>query len=265
MDTTKKSWNIFPQYVTVMNDYLNHFTGSEKYKKRDKDGNYLLINGFITLSHVFKIMLNADQQNEDQQNEDQQNEDQPNEVQAEPVQAEPVQALQNMEKSIYYYTQFIEQMEESILYDLNVSSNNASLFVYKKTIANLLPRSPTKNDITLQNITKLLRIYQHLFENLINMEAAYSSALPMKLMNVALEICLANKDEMLFQRELESLELFLNHFPPNTHKYEYIYMYIKKYKKTVLTLESVCQKKAHPLYTDKLKTETPQNYIKWLI
>ena len=265
MDKPKKSWEIFPQYVTVMNDYLNHFTGSEKYKKRDNDGNYLLINGFITLSHVFKIMLNAGQAEPGQVEPVQQNEGQAEPGQAEPGQVEPTQALQNMEKSIYYYTQFIEQMEESILYDLNVSSNNASLFVYKKTIADLLPVSSAKNNLTLQNITKLLRIYQALFEHLIQTESAYSAELPKKLIEVAIELCRHNQDEMIFQHELECLELFLNHFPSNAHKYDYIYMYVKKYKKEELTLNRLCLKKSHPLYADKWKTETPQNYIKWLL
>lgn len=252
MNSTKKSWEIFPQYVNVMNEYLNHFTGSEKFKKRDKDSNYLLINGFITLSHVFKIMLNAGQAEQVQAEQ----------VQAEPWQPNDVQALDNMEKSIYYYTQFIEQMEESILYDLNVSSNNASLFVYKKTIANLLPTSPAKPDITHQNMTKLLRIYQQLFEHLIQIDLVTLQA---KLINIAIEICRHNQDETSFQRELDCLELFLKHFPVNAPKYEYIYLYVKKYKNSELTLESLCRKKADPLYAYKWKTESPQNYIKWLL
>jgi len=255
-----------------MNDYLNHFTGSEKFKKRDKDGNYLLINGFITLSHVFKIMLNAGQAKQVQAEQVQAEQVQAEQVQAEQVQVDQaqavpwqpndVQALDNMEKSIYYYTQFIEQMEESILYDLNVSSNNASLFVYKKTIANLLPTSPAKPDITLQNMTKLLRIYQQLFEHLIQIDLVTLQA---KLINIAIEICRHNQDETLFQRELDCLELFFKHFPVNTPKYEYIYLYVKKYKNSELTLESLCRKKADPLYADKWKSESPQNYIKWLL
>ena len=104
------SWTIFPKYVKVLNEYLTHFMASEKYKKRDKDSNYLLMNGFRTLTHVFKIMLNKSNISE----------------------ASISEAVENTEKAIYYYTQFIEQMDENIMYDLNVSSNSASLFVYKK-------------------------------------------------------------------------------------------------------------------------------------
>jgi hypothetical protein len=52
------SWDIFPEYVKVINEYLIHFTASKKYKQRERDSKYLLINGFSTLTHVFKIMLN---------------------------------------------------------------------------------------------------------------------------------------------------------------------------------------------------------------
>ena len=58
MSIAKHSWDIFLQYATVMNEYLSHFSGSEKYKKGEKDCNYLLLNGFSTLTHVFKITLN---------------------------------------------------------------------------------------------------------------------------------------------------------------------------------------------------------------
>ena len=115
----ENSWTIFPHYVRIMNEYLNHFTASDKYKKGDKDRKYLLLNGFSTLTHVFKITLNC----------------------------ETLElAIENTEKAIYYYTQFIEQMEENIMHDLNVSSNNASLFVYKKTINHLLPDAQS-NDV----------------------------------------------------------------------------------------------------------------------
>jgi hypothetical protein len=101
------SWDIFHKYVTVMNEYLIYFLSTENFKRRDKDCNYLLLNGFSTLTHVFQITLNHT--NIDK-------------------------AVEFMEISIYYYTQFISQMKENIMYDLNVSSSTASLFVYKKTI-----------------------------------------------------------------------------------------------------------------------------------
>jgi len=226
------SWTIFPHYVRIMNEYLNHFTGSDKYKKGDKDRKYLLLNGFSTLTHVFKITLNC----------------------------ETIElAIENTEKAIYYYTQFIEQMEENIMHDLNVSSNNASLFVYKKTIQHLLPdaNAPAKN------IDYVLLLYRLIVDDLLKTE--YDAFIPTKLINISMELCRNNTCEIMFQREMTNIMLFINHFPSTERiLYEYIYLYIKKYKQCDLTLPQLCLKKIQPNYVDKLN-ESANTYIKWLL
>jgi len=237
----KKSWDIFPQYVTTMTDYLIHFTKSAKYIKKDKDAIYLLINGFTTLTHIFKITLN--QANEDNS----------------------VKAIENTEKAIYYYTQFIEQMEENIMYDLNVSSNTASLFVFKKTIDQLVFEPTYKNAKTrdmLKNVDRLLCIYRSIFDILLG--EGYNSLLPTKLLQVAVELCQTDSDETNYQRELNNVSLFINHFGIKKDSYEYIYLYIKKYKQFDITLEKLLQKKIHSSYEANIQ-ETANNYIKWLI
>ena len=232
------SWDIFPQYVKVMNDYLLHFTASEKFKQRDKDCTYLLINGFTTLTHVFKITLNH--------------------------QTSLSEAVENTDKAIYYYTQFIEQMDA--MHDLNVSSNSASLFVYKKTIHHLFPEPKHQVD-TIKNVEYLLLIYRSIFDILI--QAEYNPFLPTKLINIAMELCRNNSDETLFRREMTSVMLFINHFPHQEKMFnsamvfEHIYFYIKKYKYRIVTLEQLCNKKIQPDYADKLKGDS-YNFIKWL-
>ena len=232
------SWTIFPDYVRIMNEYLNHFTGSEKYKKGDKDGKYLLLNGFSTLTHIFKITLNC-----------------------ETIES----AIENTEKAIYYYTQFIEQMEENIMHDLNVSSNNASLFVYKKTIQHLRPDAHVPiNDMIKKNIDYVLLIYRLIVDDLLKNE--YDSFIPTKLINISMDICRNNSCEIMFQREMTNIMFFINHFPLTKQiLYEYIYLYIKKYKHREITLAQLCQKKIHPNYADKLFNESVSTYIKWLL
>lgn len=139
MAGNEKVCDIFPQYVTIMNDYLTHFTSSKKYLKKDKDGDYLLLNGLSTLTHVFKITLNH---------------------------ADLPKAIENTEKAIFYYIQFIEQMEENIMYDLNVSSNNASLFVYKKTIHHFIPAIHVPRTETLKNLDYAIQSYRSRLEEL---------------------------------------------------------------------------------------------------
>ena len=239
------SWNIFAQYVMMMNDYLNHFTETEKYKKKDKDRIYLLINGFTTLTHVFKIMLNHS--------------------------TDVAQVIETTEKAIYYYTQFIEQIEENILHDLNVSSNTASLFVYKKTIQDLVPETQQKTKENMKNLDTLLLIYRRLVDCMMEDYDDYTSLIQTQFINIAVELCRNNTDEKIFSVELSSLLLYLIHiqtdyalYEPTFMLYDYIYLYIKKYKHSRLTLEGLCKKKIHPDYADKLQ-EPVNNYIKWLV
>ena len=256
MNKIVHSWDIFPQYVKVMNDYLTHFTASTKFKQRDKDCTYLLINGFATLTHVFKIMLNH-----------QASISHASISQANISQASISEAVENTDKAIYYYTQFIEQIDENKMNDLNVSSNSASLFVYKKTIHNLLTEPKQPSDI-IKNVEYLLFIYRYIFDILI--QAEYNALIPTKLVNIAMELCRNNSDETLFRREMTSLMLFINHFPHQEKMFnsamigDHIYFFIKKYKYKILRLEELCNKKIHPDYADKLKGDS-YNFIKWLI
>ena len=100
--------DLFSQYVNLINDYVTIFS---KFNKLEVDKKYLLMNGINTITHVFNITL---QQTTDTK-----------------------LAFENMKQAIGYYIPFIEQMDEFSLYDLNVSSNSASIFVYKKTIGEM--------------------------------------------------------------------------------------------------------------------------------
>jgi len=265
------SWDIFPEYVKVMDAYLTHFTESKKYKQRDKDNTYLLINGFSTLTHVFKITL----KHQWNPNETGPSGTEPSISETEPSISETgsnlrglKKAIVNTEKAIYYYTQFIEQIDENILYDLNVSSNNASLFVFKKTINRFFPEPKQPADNVITNVEYLLLLYRTIFDILI--QAEYNSLLSTKLINIALELCRNNNDEGLFHQEMKRIMLFVNHFPNQEKIYnsamlgEHIYYYIKKAKTYKLTLERLCYKKTQPDYSDKLK-ESPVIFIKWLL
>jgi hypothetical protein len=232
----ESSWTIFPQYAQIMNAYLTHFMASVKYQKEDKDGLYLLINGFTTLTHIFKILLNTT--------------------------GGLSQAIESTEKAIYYYTEFIEQMEENIMHDLNVSSNNASLFVYKKTIYHLQPETrescPSK-----KNVDYLLLLYRSIFDHLLEADIV-PAEIPEKMLKAAMALSRHTGDETLFTQELNNVLLFIQHFPLGKNYYDAIYLYLKKYKHRTLTLADLCQKKIQPNYSAKLN-EPAANYIKWLL
>ena len=94
--------------MNVINDYLTKFS---QFIKLEVDKSYLQLNGINKITHVFNITLRQT--------------------------ADTELAFENMKQAISYYIPFIEQMDEFSLYDLNISSNSASIFVYKKTIGEM--------------------------------------------------------------------------------------------------------------------------------
>ena len=156
------------------------------------------------------------------------------------------------------------------MHDLNVSSNNASIFVYKKTISQIKPNTQIMSkplEEIIDNIDHLILIYKDNFKILINEYNNYNDTIPIKLMNMAIEMCKSfNDKESDYNNKLLNIMLFMNHFPEKKYnKYEYIYSYIKKYKPHNLSLISLMLKKSHTSYYDKLMNDSIKNYIKWII
>jgi len=244
LDLTNKSWEVFSQYVNVINEYLLFFTNSKKFKKGERDSIYLLKTGFTTLTYVFKTIMTET--------------------------LNMSKAVENTKHSIIYYTNFIEQNEENLMDDLNVSSNNASIFVYKKTINDIIPNIQTiTNELNqvINNIDYLMNIYKSSFEQLINEDISDISDISDKLMNMAIEICNTNNEnENEFNNKLLNIILFMNHLPEEKkNKYDYLYFYIKKYKHHKLSLIDLLLKKSDITYNDKLMNYTIQKYIKWIM
>jgi hypothetical protein len=173
-----KSWIIFLDYVKVINEYTTNYESSAKYKKGDKDNAYLMLNGYNALTHIFKIGISYTRN--------------------------PYFALKNMHRSIYYYTQFIDQMDENIIYDLNLSSNSASIFLYKKmseeieqynvdnTAAQGTVEQGTAEQGTLKydfckNIENLINIYKILFETMVIQHSPTN--ISARLNEIMVELC----------------------------------------------------------------------------
>jgi len=241
LSNTFTSWNIFIQYVAVMNEYFNHFSQSAKFKKNDNDNIYLLLNGQATLTHVFTALLFNTMN--------------------------PVVAIENMQKSIYYYTQFIEQIEENTLYDLNISSVSASVFVYNKTIGHLeegeaqAVQQASVQPLITSNCMKLIEIYRKLVEVFIKSETIHDMVL--KTTTISKEVCRYANNELEFQQVLYNVSIFLRSEENRINFYEFISIYLKHYKHINISMEGLCKKKMMPEYAYKVN-KNYKNYIKWL-
>jgi hypothetical protein len=265
----ESSWNIYRHYVNTMTDYLLHYTSSEKFKKKDNDYIYLLQHGFSTLTHIFKITLRE--------------------------KLDINEAIENTKKGIVYYTEFIEQMEENSIHDINISSVNAAVFVLKKTIAHITTNdlqnknASTVDDTTvkkIKNFEHLLIIHRDIFEILTMY--GYNSMIPDKLMEFAFDIYIdaikndnnndnnteiINKDEERLTEQLSNIIIFINHFTEGDKElhqsenyiYDYIQLYVKYYKHIPITIEQIYQKKIRPDYYLRLHNNPIKKYIKWLI
>jgi hypothetical protein len=199
---TEKSWIYFSHYVNIASEYFMHFSKCTKFSKPASDNLYLLINGLNTLTHIVRLILNTTLDTE--------------------------LALSNMQKAIYYYTPFIEQMEENMMQDLNISSNSASIFVYKKTISDL--QIVYKTDLNdnerdfLQNIESLILIYRELFDLLAHKPV---NEIIIKLEDFFTKLCMNHTDETKFKKYILNTLVFINHKKndrqlDNDKKYEHI-------------------------------------------
>jgi len=264
----EKSWNIFMVYVNLMNDFLIYYTSKIHISKFENDYIFLLQNGLSTLTHIFKISLRE--------------------------YIDLNKTIELTKIAIIYYTEFIDQIEENSIYDLNISSSIASIFVYKKTINNIIPNEKIIDDIIkikIKNFDHLIIIYRDLFEILTKHE--YVDDIPEKLLNAAVGVCdityiqkkvlittseisdeLKNNEiEIIFNQTLTYIMFFINHFSDeellkyksNYTIFNYIETYIKKYKHIPLTIEIIYNKKINKHYHKKRYNDSIDNYIKWLI
>jgi hypothetical protein len=74
------------------------------------------------------------------------------------------------QKAIYYYIEFIEQISDENVSFLNLSSRDAVLFVYKKTIYeinNEYKRNIIEPNINEQNLLVFFNSYKYIYKNII--------------------------------------------------------------------------------------------------
>jgi hypothetical protein len=260
----EKSWDIFPKYVNVINEYLTHYTSNKKFKNQDNDYLYLLQNGFSTLTHIFLITLREN--------------------------LDVTEAIENTKKGIIYYTEFIEKIEENSMHDLNISSVNATTFTIKKTISYITINNKNTEEEnteeentykTIKNLNKLTLLYRDIFNYLIH--NGFSSVIIVQLTNIAIGMCSygdldieydENKmNEDIMETQINNIMIFINHFPQinnnkffyNKHIHEYIRIYVKKYKHIKISLDGLYLKKINKNFENMLYNQSVTNYIKWLI
>ena len=140
---------ILAKYINIITEYFVNFSETIRIKNTEKY-NYLLNKGLLTLNHVFKILL---------------------------LYTKNLQmTYEHSQKSVYYYIEFINQIDDNnINHFMQLNSNNATLFVYKKTIFEI--NNDIKRDVDInsketcivfKNISSFIEIYQYIINIIVH-------------------------------------------------------------------------------------------------
>ena len=254
-DNFKKSLDygsseILMKYNDLITEYLNYFFENNKIKNT----NYLkfiVIRGLETINHVFNTLLyytkNIDV------------------------------TYINCQKAYYFYIEFIGQILEDNNVFLQLSSKDATMYVYKKTIFEI--NNEYKQNIMEPNndeLTKINYVTEHIFlfksviskmlndKNFINDNNNTISI--SKLNNINNKIIQAKIDV----KSISILHLFFDNLILNNDDfnkfYEIINAFFKKInKKQSINLLQIKNKLIHEDFSDVLADESNEKFIAWVL
>jgi hypothetical protein len=101
---------IMDKYKEVIIEYITEIFETNKIKKKQMSYS-IVISGFDTITHVFRLLFYYSKN--------------------------LTMTFYNTQRAYYYYIEFVDQMSEENISYLNLSPNDAILYVYKKTIYQL--------------------------------------------------------------------------------------------------------------------------------
>jgi hypothetical protein len=134
---------IYSKYTNVIIQYL--LLGMEKIKNQNAEYvKYILIKGMFTISYVFKILLTHT--------------------------CNLQLTYHHCQKSYSYYIEFIGQIGDDAVTYLQLNSKDAALFVYKKSIFEILDEVKKKyteiemNEKKMKNVSLMIDIYNKIIE-----------------------------------------------------------------------------------------------------
>jgi hypothetical protein len=246
--------DIINKYNILLIEYLK-FIIDNIVVKNSAYNKFIIERGIETITHVFTLLLyyskNVDM------------------------------AYYHGQRSFYFYVEFIGQISEDQHSFLNLSSRDASMFVYKKTIFELSNeyrknlKEPSKDTIEKLDI---LNMNVSIFKNIV-----YFTLREMKMPEKNSTIgnlvkyveCICNKllkYKFTFQ-EYKTIENFISLMSKNANigkYYEVVDLFIQKYSKikpetaNKITYEKICEKFNDPLYDVKIE-ESSEKFIKWIL
>jgi len=176
--------------------------------------------------------------------------------------------IHHTQKSIIYYVEFISQLEQDTHNLLNLNSNDATLFIYKKTIfeINESIRSNYTESVTTKYKLNMLHSYIDFYNTIIshvvlNFDFKTNNICDLqkivftklyKIVDSIIQLPILYKHNPIsIKHKLEEIHIILNIFN-NYYSYEFI-------KKNYLDLLDYCIKKSHKIDFDDKKIKNKLN------
>ena len=246
--------DIVNKYNTLLVEYLNFIVDNISVKNSEYS-KFIIERGIETITHVFTMLLyysrNADM------------------------------AYYHGQRSFYFYVEFIGQISEDQHTFLNLSSRDAAMFVYKKTIFELSTdyrkniTEPSKDTIEkLDTLNVNINIFKNIiFFTLQEMKITEKNAIIGNL--VKHMECMCNKllKYKFTIQEYNTIENFVSLMSKNvsiTKYYELVDLFIQKYSKikpetaNKISDARISEKFTDPLCESKLE-ESSEKFIKWIL
>lgn len=231
---------IFTKYLSVINEFLKHsldniFIQNPGYYV------YVLKQGIITLTHVFKFLL---------------------------LYTKNIDIVyHNCQKGLIYYVEFIGQIGDDNHSFLQLNSKDATLFVYKKTIFEInndIRKDYISDEITdslMNSLELLIKIYNILLLQLIEKHTLIDV---IKIVNTDLNIIMQKITKLLIEKTDNKIQsiLTLITYLKKDNTLDYLDIFIKKIKKKANIDNS---KLEQLLLDDNFDDVTPIKYINLLI
>jgi hypothetical protein len=243
---------ILTKYNELLNEYLNYFIENNKIK----NPNYLkfiVIRGIETITHVFNTILNYTKNLE-------------------------ITYL-HCQKAYYYYTEFICQISEDQNIFLQLSSKDAILYVYKKTIYEI-NNEYKKNvvDLLSDEINKMKYVTDYIIllktfvSIIINDEKFLNKDDNTKLIeqfsNLSNKIILTKIDITNLHVIYLFFEKISNSCTDFNKIYDIVLTFFKKINRTntvTVNFLKIKNKLIHEECNSHLINETPEKFVNWLL
>jgi hypothetical protein len=245
---------IFVRYISVIREFLAQCTDSI-FVTNYTYYRYIILKGIETISHVFRIiLLNT------------------NNLEI---------TCHHAQKAFYYYVEFIGQIGEETHTYLQLSSKDATLFVYKKTIYEIrkdFSSIETISENTKQihkNILMLIGIYNQCLEYIfLNQE--WDSTTSSKLLTIVdTHMCkftqnilsALSEDEHLYQNIIEILNYVKDKVfagPQCVNKMLLLEVFSRKIKGKNI-VDNIKKRLSHDQNDSLMERLTPLRYVNWLL